>query len=96
MAGFREFEISPAAMEQAGALGITGIELARLARWSAPVTHAWGNRRNGGYVLRVEAGVVEGVHTLVTVVSSHRTEEQRLLDKERVIQAIAKHFPDSK
>jgi hypothetical protein len=61
MSRFREFTITPEALEQARGLGFTGdvaAQLKELARFAAPFTHSDGNRRNGEWLMLIENGRV--------------------------------------
>lgn len=63
----RTYTVSAEAIAQAKLIGICGeVEkwLLRMARRSAPVTHADGNRRFDAFVLMIQDGVVMGIDRL--------------------------------
>lgn len=62
-AGFRQYELTDDAIDQARLLGVQDPEstLVEMARLSAPVTHPGGNRRFDGHVMRIEDGRVVSV-----------------------------------
>ena len=98
MSGFREFNVSAFALDQASSLGLgddTQAELRRMAREAAPFTHAEGNRRFEGWWLRLEHGEVVAVGRIGVEAPAKdvRTEGQKREAKLRVKAALALHFP---
>lgn len=66
---FREFEVTPQAIEQARQAGVCGDvakRVARMARRAAPLTSDLGNRRFDDYALTISDGKVLGVQRLPT------------------------------
>ena len=67
---FREYKVTPQAIEQGRACGLfgdTAKRLSRMARRSAPFTHECGNRRFNEFVLLITDDQVEGVALLEAV-----------------------------
>lgn len=64
---FREFEVTPQAVEQARKAGVCGDvakRVARMARRAAPLTSNLGNRRFDEYALMIRDGKVLDVQRL--------------------------------
>lgn len=85
MSGFHHYQVHPRVVLQARRLGLIGnaeTRIARMARYSAPFSHAAGNRRFENYILRIDQGVVVSIRKLIPetgeAVSNLLTELERI------------------
>jgi hypothetical protein len=94
----RTFAVTAEAVAQGQAIGLgmhAEARIARMAKRSARITHADGNRRFDDYVLMIDGSTVSKItrmqKTKPQLSASENIEARRL----RVQQAIALHFPST-
>jgi hypothetical protein len=93
---FRVFTVSDLAIKQAAEMGLDPQCVADMARMSAAITHAWGNRRYDQYIMEIDGNRVLSIaSTTPAVKTDRRTPEQKARDKAHVEKMTALHFPRS-